>query len=198
MRKIRGFRLAIHPKELRRRLRRAADLEAVGLAEDEAFEKHVVGFGRRLSPSVVFESFGAESKDTAELSPLPGLAHTLGALSLGAGADAFCQEEREAHEERGKLAAYLTRMALEEGVRFVIELIAEEVEDERCDLSPIHYLREPGQLAFALEKLCASKIGLSCEEEGRLRPEIAAVFCLSWIARPRGRKVSKSGASKKK
>jgi hypothetical protein len=197
VRKIRGFRLALHARELRRRLRRAADLPGLGLDDESLFEKHLKGFGARLEPSVVFESFGADSTDTAALSPLPGLAHTIGLVTLGPDADAYLAEQRESGARHAKLAECLRKVALEEGVRFVIGLIAEEVEDERCDLSPIHYVLDPDALAFLLEKLSAAKIRVELSS-GTLRPECSAAFCLSWIARPRGRRSAKADPAKKK
>jgi len=197
MRKIRGFRLALHPKELRRRLRRFADLRACGVEDEASFERHISSFAERLEPAVVFDSLGPESKETAKISPIPGLAHTLGFVTLGPGADDWLSREQSAGEERGKLAERILAAALEESVRFVSGLIAGEVESERCDLSPIHYVSDAGHLAAMAEKLKASKIGLALDGAG-LRPRSSAAFCLSWIARPRGKRSPKLEAGKAK
>ena len=77
MRKIRGFRLALHPKELRRRLRRFVNLQACGVDDEASFERHDSTFTKRIQPAVVFDSLGPESKETAKISPIPGLAHTI-------------------------------------------------------------------------------------------------------------------------
>ncbi|MBI5244767.1 MAG: hypothetical protein HY922_13945 [Elusimicrobia bacterium] len=197
MRKIRGFRLALHPKEMRRRLRRLANLQACGVEDEAAFERHIASVSKSLQPAVVFDSLGPESKETARISPIPGLAHTIGFATLGPGADGLLALERSAGPERGKLAERILQMALDECVRFVIGLIAEEVEAERCDLSPIHYVSDPGQLALLSEKLGASKIGLALEDGGGLKPRSSSAFCLNWIVRPRGRR-SKTEAGKAK
>ena len=71
------------------------------------------------------------------------------------------------------------------------------MESDRCDLSPIHYVSDEGHLAMMAEVLKASKIGLALEG-GSLEPRSSAAFCLSWIARPRGKRSSKLEAGKAK
>jgi len=198
VRKIRDFRLRLSHKELRRRARTAVDLGSIGLSEDRRddpkFERLVDGFCSRLKPAVLFESFGPDSPETAELSPLPGLAHTLALATLGPCAGELVAEARTESETRGKLYELMARMAGEESVQFVTGLLKDEVEEERCELSPIHYLTEAQALALAFQKLEGSKIGLSLEA-GSLHPAFSAAFCLSWISRGRSRK-SKPGARK--
>ncbi|HAH08133.1 MAG TPA: hypothetical protein DCM05_16680 [Elusimicrobia bacterium] len=196
MRKIRGFRLALHPRDMRRRLRRAADMQSLGLDTEEAFLRHVDSFSERLHPSVVFDSFGPESKETARLAPIPGLGHTVGLLTLGPGADEWMDAERRAGGEKAKLAERILTLSIEEAVRFVIGLIADEVEQERCELSPIHYVSDPAQLDFLAGKLHASKIGVKIDES-IFTPRCSAAFCLSWIAKARRRSKAESGRAKK-
>jgi len=197
MRKIRGFRLSLHPKDLRRRLRRFVNLQACGVEDDASFERHISSIAERIQPAVVFDSLGPESKETSKISPIPGLAHTIGFATLGPGADELLASEQAAGEQRGKLAERVLGLAIEESVRFVIGLIADEVESERCDLSPIHYVSDEGQLALLAEKLKAAKIGLALGQGG-LKPRSSAAFCLNWIARPRGKRSSKLEAGKAK
>lgn len=191
MRKIRDFRLRISHKELRRRARSVVDLASLGLSEDRRddrkFEVLVDAFSARLKPAVLFESFSSESTETAELSPLPGLAHTLALITLGPGAAEAQAEARTESEARGKLLDLMALMAGEEAVQFVANLLKDEVEEERCELSPIHYLSDPEALSLAFRKLDGAKIGLSLEA-GRLLPEGSAAFCLSWVSRGRSRK----------
>ena len=87
-------------------------------------------------------------------------------------------------------------LSIEEAVRFVIGLIADEVEQERCELSPIHYVSDPAQLDFLAGKLHASKIGVKIDES-IFTPRCSAAFCLSWIAKARRRSKAESGRAKK-
>jgi hypothetical protein len=200
VRKIRDFRLRLSHKEVRRRARSVADLESIGLGlaeerfrrDDPALEKLVDAFCRRLKPAVLFESFGPDSPETAALSPLPGLAHTLALTTLGSGAGEAVAEASTENKTRGKLYELMARMAGEEAVQFVTGLLKDEVEEERCDLSPIHYLTERQDLNLAFEKLGGSKIGLSLDAGG-LHPVFSSAFCLSWISRGRSKK-AKPGA----
>jgi hypothetical protein len=162
----------------------------MGLDSESPFARHVSSFVCEMSPSVVFDSFGADSPGTARFSPLPGLAHTVGILTLGEGAGRALAAESEAGASRGRLAEALLNLAREEGVRFVAELVSDEAEAERCDLSPIHFVTDDALLAEAVDRLQASKIGVSLEA-GRLRPECSWAFCLSWVARPKGRRAKK-------
>ncbi|MFA5139479.1 MAG: hypothetical protein WC728_09635 [Elusimicrobiota bacterium] len=191
MRKIRGFRLRLPVKETRRRTRKAVDLAALGLAEEPRFSRYLDEFSASLQPAVIFDSFGPESMDTEAFAPIPGLAHTLGLATLGPETSQKAAEERGRGEAHGKLYDLCAGLALEASVQFVIGLITDEVEAERCDLSPIQYLTDAEALGLALEKLEGSKIGIKLEAN-RLVPEYSAAFCLSWISRRR----SKSGRTK--
>jgi len=180
MRKIRDFKLRLPYKEIRRKIRKELDLDAMGLG-DPRFQIFIDSVQERLHPSGIFESFGPGA-DTAGLSPLPGLAHTLGLATLGAGSTDLSLEARAAGPERGRLMELVSAAAMERTVQFVLGLLEEEVEAERCELSPIHYLQDPEQVLTVVEKLEGSKIGLRCEA-GRLLPDSSAAFCLSWLMR---------------
>lgn len=193
MRKIRNFNLRLPFKEIRRRARKVVDLDALGL-DDPKFYTLLTDVQRRLRPAVIFDSFGPESEDTAALAPLPGLAHTLGLATLGADVASLLSEERAKGEERGRLAELIASAALERTVQFVVGLLADEVEAERCELSPIHHLNEPEAVGAVLEKLGGSKIALTLEA-GRLDPEFSTAFCISWIAKKGRRKHSRARVS---
>ncbi len=193
MKKIRGFKLALHPKELRRRLRKSVDFAALGLQEEAAFQRHLDAMARRLSPAVLFDSLGPESAQTAALAPIPGLAHTVGLLTLGPGTEAYLASEDAAGAGRGALARLLLQAAVESSVFFVTDLLKDELEEERCELSPIHYLSDPAKTAALFDKLQGGKIGLR-SAQGTLSPAFSAAFCLSWISKPRSRShAAKSG-----
>jgi hypothetical protein len=187
VRKIRDFRINLSHKELRRRVRTAVDLCALGLSDERRLEAEVHSFASKLRPAVVFETFGPDSAETAGLSPIPGLAHTLGLATLGPTVSQALDEARTESEPRGRLYGILAAMALEHAVQFVAGLLREETEAERCELSPLHVLSEPAAIGLAHRRLEASKIGVSFEA-GRLVPEHSSAFCLSWISRRGSRK----------
>lgn len=184
MKKIRDFRLKLHFKELRRKARRQLDLDAMGL-DDPAFVALLERAEAALSPAVIYESFGPESEETARLAPLPGLAHTLGLATLGAGADSWAAELASRSSEHGRLAELLLSGALDQTVQFVLGLLKPEVEAERCELSPIQLVAEPEALGAVHAKLEGGKIEVALEA-GRLVPSRSAAFCLSWIKQRRG------------
>lgn len=182
MRKIRGFRLKIPHKDFRRRARKIVDLNALGLADDRSIELAIKDFLARVRPAVIFDSFGPES-ETAELSSMPGLAHTLGLVSLGPDVGPMVAEAGTTSESRGKLLELMVSSAIDQAVQFVIGLLKEEVEAERCQLSPIQHLRDADAEAV-LRALDGGKIGMALEA-GRLTPERSTAFCLTWLAKPR-------------
>lgn len=186
MKKIRGFKLSLHPKDLRRRLRKSVDFAALGLQEEAAFQDHVDALTRRLSPAVLFDSLGPESAQTAAMAPIPGLAHTVGLLTLGPDTQPTLDAEDAAGAGRGALARLLLQASVEASIQFVTDLLKDELEEERCELSPIHYLADPVQVAALFDRLQGGKIGLRLAE-GALSPAFSAAFCLSWISRPRSR-----------
>ncbi|MFH1724156.1 MAG: hypothetical protein ABII00_05980 [Elusimicrobiota bacterium] len=193
MRKIREFNLRLPFKEIRRRARQAADLNAMGL-DDPKLQLLIEVVQRRLRPAVIFASFGPESRETAALAPIPGLAHTLGLATLGPDIAPLIAETRTENEQRGGLLELVAAVALERAVQFVTGLLRDEVESERCELSPIQHLDEAEAVSAVLERLGGGKIGLKLEA-GRLSPEHSTAFCLSWIARKGRRRKSKTRAS---
>lgn len=195
MRKIRDFKLPLHYKELRRRGRKTIDFPAAGVADDAALLALLGKVSGKLRPAVLFESFGADSEATARLSPVPGLGHTLGLATLGPGFGEAVAEETRGNPEKEKLLSLAATAALEDAVQFVTGLLKDEVEAERCQLSPIHYLEDPAALEAVLSQLPADRIGVTLTE-GRLVPGHTVAFCLSWLA-ARGRSRT-SGPAKRK
>jgi len=181
VRKIREFNLRLPFKELRLRARRALDLDAMGI-DDAAFNEWLLVLQSRAEPAVVFETYGPEHEDAAALSPIPGLGHTVGLASLGADVGAWIVLNDTATPEKGELALLLAESALDRCVRFVLNLIKDEVEEERCELSPIHPIADAEQLAFVVQTLEGAKIDIALDA-GRLSPRMATAFCVSWIAR---------------
>ena len=186
MKKIRNFNLRLHFKEIRLRARRKFDLVKLGL-NDENLNKLVGEVEARLKPAVIYESFGPENADTARLSPVPGLAHTLGLATLGPDLLPYIVETREISEQRGELLDLVAASALRQAVNFIISLLKDDLEDERCELSPLEYLEDTDAVKAAHEKLEGGKILVELKD-GALYPEHSAVFCVSWLAKRRGRK----------
>lgn len=183
MKKIRNFKLRLHFKETRRRARRKFDLAKLELG-DEQWAKLLSEVEERMKPAVVYETFHAESKETASLAPIPGLAHTLGLATLGPGPASLLEEAGRDSEEMRRLYELIIASGLEQAVQFVVMLLRKDVEAERCELSPIEYLTEFAPLERLFNKLEGGKIDVALTQAG-LHPEQSAAFCLSWISKPR-------------
>ncbi|MFH2204671.1 MAG: hypothetical protein ABIJ96_16275 [Elusimicrobiota bacterium] len=184
MKKIRNFNLRLHFKEIRQRAKRKFDLNKIGL-DDDGLSRLIDDVEKRLKPAVIYESFGPEAEDTAKLAPVPGLAHTLGIATLGPDLLPYVIETREASEQRGLLLEFIAASALRQAVNFIISLLKDDLEAERCELSPIEYLDSPEQSAAVHAKLDGGKILVELKD-GALRPEHSAAFCVSWLAKRRG------------
>lgn len=189
MRKIREFNMDLPFKEIRRRALRGAQAPPPGF-DDARLAAVLDAAERTLKPSVIFESYGPEAPDTAALAPLPGLAHTVAITTLGPGFGAHLDETRTASPAAGKVLDAAAAVASERATQFVLSLLKDEVEAERCDLSPIQYLDDPQAVALVHERLGGAKIGVGVEA-GRLAPAHTRAFCVSWIAR-RGRRGAKA------
>lgn len=192
MRKVRGFRLELHAKEIRRRVKKKVDLAAMGLEEERPLQAFLDEAASRIQAAVLFDSYGADAA-TAELAPIPGLAHTLGLATLGPALGPWIEQAAAVDQGRARLLETAAGAALESAVQFVVGLLKEEVEAERCELSPIQHLADPAAAARVLERLGGAKIGLAAAEGGGLPPH-ATAFCLSWVP-VRGR--AKTGAARK-
>ena len=193
MKKIRNFRLRLHFKDIRRRAKRKFDLDALDLGDanlvdwlDEA--------ERRMSPAVIYESFGPDS-ETIDLAPIPGLAHTIGIATLGPGVSKMIEEAAARSEERGRMCEMIARVALDQSVQFVLNLLKDDVEKDRCELSPIQIVEEAEPLKRLYDKLGGAKIEVDLTD-GRLAPALTRAFCLSWILKGRRSKKKKPPKAK--
>lgn len=181
MRKIREFNMHLPFKEIRRRALRGAESAPLGF-EESKLASVLQRAEAALKPSVLFDSYGPDSPETAALAPVPGVGHTVAVTTLGPAFGARLDELRTEDPRSAKVLEAAAATAFERATAFVLSLIKEDVEDERCDLSPIHYLEDPEALAKVLAKLEGSKIGVSLEA-GRLAPGHSKAFCVSWLAR---------------
>ncbi|MDE2292169.1 MAG: hypothetical protein KGL53_08810, partial [Elusimicrobia bacterium] len=180
MRKIRDFNMRLPFKEIRRRVLRGSPAPA---GHDDARLLALLQRAEKaLKPSVLFDSFGPDSPETASLAPIPGVAHTLAVTTLGPAFAPALDELRTDAPSYQKALEAAAAVAGERSVQFVLSLIKDDVEDERCDLSPIQYLDDPEALSRVLAKLDGAKIGVS-QEAGALAPSFSRAFCVSWIAR---------------
>lgn len=193
MKKIRNFNLRLHFKEIRHRARRMFDLNKLGL-DDENLRKLLQEVEDKLQPAVIYESFGAENEETAALAPVPGLAHTLGLATLGPNLGSHIVETREISAPRGELLELVAASALKQSVNFVASLLKDDLEAERCELSPIEYLENPDAVRVVYDKLDGSKILLELRR-GELSPDYSKAFCLSWMSKRRGKKKKTTKAS---
>ena len=190
MRKVRGFKLALRPAEVKRRAKKAGlDLAAMGL-EDVELQKLLAGASKTIVPAVLFETFKHPDADAAALSPIPGLAYSLILATLGPGFAPAKESTRESSAELYALWGLIESVALDEAVRFASGLLEEEAVKESCTLSPWNAIGEPAALETALRKLDAGKIEVRLHE-GRLDPPATAAVSLSWLAQSRARKPKK-------
>jgi len=186
MRKIKGFKLALRPAEVKRRARKAGlDLATLGL-DDAGLQKLLAQAAKTIAPGVLFETFKHPDPDAAALSPIPGLAYSLVLATLGAGFAPAKDKAREASAEMYALWGLIEEAALDETVRFATALLESEAAQESCVLSPWNSIREPAALETVLRKLDGAKLEVRLHE-GRLDPAPAAAVSLSWLAQSRAR-----------
>lgn len=187
MRKIIGFKLALRPKEIQRRAKKAKfALEAAGLAEPE-LQAALEDALKAVKPAVLFDTFVHPDPDQALLSPLPGLAYSLVLAALGPGFEELAGARAAQKPEQAPLWPLIQEHALEECVRFVSSLLADEAAKDSCELSPITALCEAGALEAAVRKLDGSKIGVQAAD-GRLSPSASTAVSLSWLAKSKAKK----------
>ncbi len=190
MRKIKGFKLALRPAEIKRRAKRAGlDLAALGL-DEAGLQGFLVQVSRVIAPGVLFETFKHPDADAAALSPIPGLAYSLVLATLGPDFTPAKEKARESAAEKNALWDIIETAAIEETVRFATALLEEEAGKESCALSPWNAIQEPALLETVLRKLDGAKIEVLLRD-GRLEPAPATAVSLSWLAQSRARKPKK-------
>lgn len=181
MRKIKGFKLNLKIKEIQRRAKKAKiDLVEAGCAQDAELTALLTTFTGRTKPSVVFESFTAETHSA--LAPVPGLAYSLAITTLGAEVDDYVQQVAIEKPARGPLLKIIGETALDDAARFVLNLVEDEAREERCELSPIQSLTDPAALRTIAEKLEAHKINVEADDNG-FKPAHSSAFSISWLSR---------------
>ena len=165
MRKIREFNMHLPFKEIRRRALRGPEAALTGRPgiDDARLAVLLKRAEAALKPSVLFDSFGPDSPETAALAPIPGVGHTVAVTTLGAAFGTRLDERRTEDARCAKALDAAAATAFERATAFVLSLIKDDVEDERCDLSPIHYLLDPEALETGLAKLEGPKIGVALE-----------------------------------
>jgi hypothetical protein len=196
MRKIKGFKLSLKPKELARRAKKAGlDLQPLGFLTPpvprreseptESFVSWTAVYEQAVAPAVVFESFPAPSTTEAQmLSPMPGLAYSLIVATLGAG---WTQAKaKEVDPERAPVLGVLEDLALEEAIRFAAAIVEQEAMEDGCTLSPMTILSDAPALELALGKVSGEKIGVALDN-GALSPSASRACTLSWLAKTKSK-----------
>ena len=182
MRKIKGFKLALRPHEVKRRAKKAGlDLEAHGLA-DPVLTRTLERLAKSVTAGVLFDTFGHPDPDQSVLSPMPGLAYSLVLASLGEGFAPL----RASDPLPEALWPILEETALDECVRFASGLLADDAEKDNCELSPISALGGAPALEAALRKVDGAKLGIRVED-GRLLPPASVAVSLSWLAKSKAK-----------
>ena len=207
MRKIKGFKIALRPKELLRRAKKAGlDLEAWDFAvyqpaygarprelvSTPEFQGALNGALGAMQTAVLFDSYAAASGEAPaapELAPLPGPAYSLILVTLGRTFMDHKARVLAANPAQSALWALIEEAALEDAVRFATSLLEQEAAQEGLELSPLSFLTGSKALGMVLEKLPGSKIGLSLAGEF-LDPPASRAVSLSWLAKAR-KKLSK-------
>ncbi|MFA6003585.1 MAG: hypothetical protein WC881_05905 [Elusimicrobiota bacterium] len=190
MRKVKGFKLALRPAEVKRRSKKAGlDLAALGVDELE-LQRILTQAVKAMTPGVLFETFKHPDPDAPQLSPIPGLAYSLVLATLGPGFAPVKEQSRAVSAELYALWGIVEETALDETVRFATTLLEEEASKESCLLSPLSRLLDPSALETVLRKLDGPKLDLRLHE-GRIDPAPSAAVSLSWLAQSRSRKPKK-------
>jgi hypothetical protein len=183
MRKIKGFKLALRPHEVKRRAKKARlGLDAAGLG-DAVLAKTLERLAEGLTPGVLFDTFGHPDPDQAALSPMPGLAYSLILATLGEGFAPVRAAEAALPEG---LWPVLEETALDECVRFAAGLLADEAAKDNCELSPLTALSGAEALEAVVRKLDGAKLRVSIDG-GALAPAASLAVSLSWLAKSKAK-----------
>lgn len=185
MRKIRGFKLNLRPKEIQRRAKKVRlDLAALKMDAEAALNPLIDEFSKSAKASVLYESFQAD--ELKLLAPVPGLAYSLCLATLGQEMDSYIDLARQRAPERSPLLEIMAQTALEDATRFVLGLVEDEAKEEHCELSPMQVLTDASALATIVARLEGHKINVAATESG-LKPAYTTAFSLSWMARSKSR-----------
>ncbi|MBI5211715.1 MAG: hypothetical protein HY927_17230 [Elusimicrobia bacterium] len=198
MKKVKGFRLELRPKEVLR-LAKKEGLDLGPLGGPDGLPVQLAQAAPLLSPAIVYDSFpgvksgapgpGTEglAARTLGLAPIPGVAFSLILATLGDGLASRRRGFQESEPARCRLWELIARCALNEAVRFAAGLIESEAALENCELSPSSPLSGNDALASVLDCLDCAKIGVSLGDSG-LIPSDSSALSLSWLSKSRSKK----------
>lgn len=161
---------------LRRAKKRKIDFTTTGFSNEGEVDAFLQSLLPKLEPAVLYNSFPSDHPTLGDLSPVPGLAFSVGVGTLGNGL--------AAEGLQNPWVSLAQEVCLEETVRFALSLIEEEAKEEKCELSPIQNIATPPLLQTLFVELETEKIGVSWKENQPF-PIATAVFSVSWIAKKR-------------
>src|SRR5579859_874406 len=186
MRKIRGFKLNIRPKEIQRRAKKAKlDLAAIGAGDEPALNALIAPFVKAAEASVLYESFQGGDEQNI-LSPVPGVGYSLCLATLGVELDAYITLCAQQNPPQAPLYEVMADSALDDATRFVLGLVEDEAKGEHFELSPMQMLTDAPALEAIVTRLEGAKIGVAASAEG-LNPKHSSAFSLSWLARSKSK-----------
>lgn len=186
MRKIRGFKLNIRPKEIQRRAKKAKlDLAAIGAGDEPALNALIAPFVKSAKASVLYESFPGEEEQNI-LSPVPGVGYSLCLATLGIELADYAAHCSQQNPSLAPLYEIMAQSALDDATRFVLGLVEDEAKAEHFELSPMQLLSDAPALEAIVARLEGAKINVAASPEG-LKPKHSSAFSLSWLARSKSR-----------
>ncbi|MBI4056903.1 MAG: hypothetical protein HY399_05070 [Elusimicrobia bacterium] len=197
--KIKRFKITLREREiLRRAKKKKMDLALTGFNTEGEVQTFLQSLPSLLQPAVLYDSFSPDtiqrlSESSARsfsdpsfvnaLSPVPGLAFSVGIATLGNRISEFSQSLGGSEQPlRAELVALAKEVALEEATQFALSLIEGEAKEEKCELSPIQNITDPSLLQTLFVELETEKIGVAWKENQPM-PLATTAFSVSWLAK---------------
>lgn len=175
MKKIKNFKIALKARDAARRYKAGQNPSASAAELEVLAENAVSRWGNTFTPATVFESYWKQ-KAPASLTPL---FQEENEAAVAVSAILVAVQRKGLEKAEAPWDKVIEEESLERALRFAGQLVAQEAEEERCDLTVFKSVEDPALAQNLLGLLGGDKIGVTGGQD-TVSFKVATV---GWVAR---------------
>ncbi|MDR1940732.1 MAG: hypothetical protein LBQ47_00180 [Endomicrobium sp.] len=181
MKKIKKFKVNLRVREIMRVIKKLTNSAELTPEIEEAVQRGCHFYSKALIPAVVCETFAKGflpfiyEKDA----PAKWVAQSVFFVTIGSELEREYKKNEEAFgQHTSKIVSAVAVDALDQAKNFIARLIAQEAQDESCELSRAADI-EPDFYEAAFNAVCAGKIDITLQD-GKLIPQYSSCGLFYW------------------
>ncbi len=195
IRKIKKYKISVRPHGVLRLLKKKVSRDADPAEMEKKISLELERVQPLLHPSSVYASFSrAETpevlKDVWKTASRKALSLSVLLSSVGPDLEKELDKAKaENNDLDGAVLEAIGQESLDESLRFVTKLLAEEAKQESCELSPV-LPADPSLWSALLPLLESHKADISLDDNGRMAPLYTSASYCFWNPLPKGKNAS--------